>query len=63
MRIRMLTTQLRYGDGEESRDNGQEYDVPEKEAKALLERGDAEPVARKGSDRAEKRVVGAAETR
>jgi len=59
MRIRMLTDQAGADkDGKiEVRENGQEYEVPSAEAKRLLESGQAEPVARKGSDRAEKRAT------
>ena len=65
MRVRMLTTQAGLDDKGQPfvREVEQEYDVPNKEAEALLNTQQAEPVARKGRDKAEKRVVAAAETR
>lgn len=64
MRIRMLTSLGGVDkDGRTFVYNvDEEHDLPNKDAKEYLERGQAEPVATKAHDRAEKRVV-AAETR
>lgn len=53
MRVRLLTGRIT-GEGEVSAP-GDELDLPDEEARRLLEAGDAEPVARKRVDQRETR--------
>jgi hypothetical protein len=54
MRIRLLTGRAT-NDGREAWSPGDELELPDDEARKLIEQGSAEPVAMKGSDRRETR--------
>lgn len=54
MKVRILIEQPARGEAE-YRASGEEVDLPADEAKALLERGDAEAVGKAPAKRAEKR--------